>query len=136
MFVTLVVVTFVVALLTAAAVVWGFSKPITRILQRIVAEDLAAAWSHYVRFAAMVVGVSGGVRIWDLEKYISPTENTPQPIALNSDRWILELYRTLIGTLESMAWMLLVFFVFALIAYVVARGMELRRGSGEAPRQG
>lgn len=133
MFVTLIVVTFFVSLLTALAVVAGFSKPITRILQRIVAEDMASAWTHYVRFAAMVVGVSGGVRIWDLEKYITPSENNPQAIELTNDRWILELYRTLIGTLESMAWMLLVFFIFALIAYVVARGMELRRGGDAGP---
>jgi hypothetical protein len=32
------------------------------------------------------------------------------------------------GTLQSVAWMLLVFFLFALIAYVVVRGLEARRG--------
>lgn len=39
----------------------------------------------------------------------------------------LEVYRTVIGTLQSLAWMLLVFFGFALIAYVVVRGLQLRR---------
>jgi hypothetical protein len=38
----------------------------------------------------------------------------------------LEVYRTVIETLQSTAWMLLVAFVFLLIAYVIARGMELR----------
>jgi hypothetical protein len=46
---------------------------------------------------------------------------------LDADRWTLEVYRTIIGTLQSIAWMLLVFFVAALIAYVVMRGFELRR---------
>jgi hypothetical protein len=40
---------------------------------------------------------------------------------LNTDRWTLEVYRTVIETLQSIAWMLLVFFVAALIAYVVVR---------------
>ena len=50
---------------------------------------------------------------------------------LNADRWVLEVYRTIIETLQSVAWMLLVFFVFALIAYVVVRGFELRRKKEE-----
>ena len=74
------------------------------------------------------MGVSGGVRIWDLEKYITPTEDQPEIIALTAERWTLEVYRTLIGTLQSVAWMLLVFFVFALVAYVVMRGFELKHG--------
>jgi len=46
---------------------------------------------------------------------------------LNADRWTLEVYRTIIETLQSIAWMLLVFFVAALLAYVIVRGFELRR---------
>jgi hypothetical protein len=42
----------------------------------------------------------------------------------------LELYRTVIGTLQAVAWMLLVFFVFALVAYVVVQGFEQRRMGG------
>ena len=41
----------------------------------------------------------------------------------------LEIYRTIIGPLQSAAWLLFVFFVFALIAYVIVRGFELRHGS-------
>ena len=39
----------------------------------------------------------------------------------------LEVYKTVIGALQSVAWMLLIFFLFALVAYVVVRGFELRR---------
>jgi hypothetical protein len=55
-----------------------------------------------------------------------PRERNAAPLTLNADRWTLEVYRTVIGTLQSVAWMLLVFFAFALIAYVVVRGLELR----------
>ena len=39
---------------------------------------------------------------------------------------MLELYRTVIDTLQGIAWMLLVFFVFALIAYVIVRLAEIK----------
>ncbi len=45
---------------------------------------------------------------------------------LTADRWTFEVFRTIIGTLQSLTRLLLVFFVFALIAYVVVRGLELR----------
>ena len=50
---------------------------------------------------------------------------------LNADRWVLEVYRTIISTLQSTACMLLAFFIFGLIAYVVVRGFEMRRGRAQ-----
>ncbi len=135
MFITLLVVTFLIAIATSAAVVRLFRSPIHAILDRIVSPELSAAWLRYLDFAVIVVGVSGGVRIWELEKYITAPKDTAQPIVLNGDRWVLEVYRTIIGALQSTAWLLLVFFVFALIAYVVVRGFELRRGAGGAAAQ-
>jgi hypothetical protein len=132
MFITLLVVTFVIALMVSALVALLFKKPITAILDRIVAEDISGAWSRYLAFAIFVVGVSGGVRVWDLEKYITPRPEEAQAIVLNAERWTLEIYRTIIGTLQSVAWLLLVFFVFALIAYVIVRGLEWRHGKPPA----
>ncbi len=37
-------------------------------------------------------------------------------MVLTGDRWTFEVFRTVIGTLQSLAWLLLVFFGFALIA--------------------
>jgi hypothetical protein len=48
-------------------------------------------------------------------------------IVLNAERWMLEIYRAVIETLQSIAWMLLGFFVAALIACAVVRGFEPRR---------
>lgn len=130
MFITLLVVTFVIALATSLVVVRLFRAPIRTILDRVVSPELSGAWHRYLAFAVVVVGVSGGVRIWELEKYITARTRDMEPVVLNADRWVLEVYRTLIGTLQSTAWLLLVFFVFALIAYVIVRGFELRRGGG------
>ena len=92
----------------------------------------SGAWHRYLDFAVVVVGVSGGVRIWELEKYITARSRDSDVVVLNADRWVLEIYRTLIGTMNSAAWLLLVFFVFALVAYVILRGFESRRG-GDPP---
>ena len=75
-----------------------------------------------MKFAAYEVGISGGVRIHQLERYISAPAKDSQILELNDKRWILEVYRTIIETLQAIAWMYLVVFVFALIAYVIVRG--------------
>src|SRR5262249_38713804 len=108
-----------------------FDRPIATILRRLVSDELSGAWHRYAIFAIYVVGVSGGVRVWELEKYVNPRGKDTPPIVLNGDRWTLEVYRTVIETLQSIAWMLLVFFMAALIAYVVVRGFELRRPPAE-----
>jgi len=128
MFLTLLLVTFVVSLLVAIGVARMFAKPIDSILQRIIADEISAAWSRYMTFAILVVGVSAGVRIYELERYISPArfDKDAKVLELTQDRWILELYRTVIEALQGIAWLLLVFFVVALVAYVIVRIAETR----------
>jgi hypothetical protein len=133
MFLTLLLVTFSVALIVAFIVARLFSQPIRRILERVVAPDLAGAWHRYLLFALYVVGISGGVRLWSLEQYVNPRDPNAPPLVLTRERWTLEVYRTVIETLQSTAWMLLVAFVFLLIAYVIARGLELRAARRETP---
>ncbi len=128
MFGTLLIVTFLVALSIATATAFVFSAPVKKIMARLVSEELAPIWRRYVLFAIFVVGIGGGVRVWDLERYITP-DKEGKLIALTSERWGLEIYKTVIGTLESITWMLLVFFLFTLLAYVVVRGFELRKAA-------
>ena len=128
MFLTLLFVTFAIAVVVSFGVAALFRRPISTILNRILPPELNAAWHRYITFAIYVVGVSGGVRIWELEKYITPRQQSESPIILNSDRWVLEVYRTVIETLQSTAWMLLVVFAVALIAVVIVRGQELKHG--------
>jgi hypothetical protein len=127
MFLTLLLVTFLVSILACFIVVRIFDKPIQGILNRIVADDISNAWLKYVKFAIFVVGISGGVRIWSLERYVNPHSPDEQPLVLNWERWTLDIYSTIIQTLQSIAWMLLVFFTVALIAYVLVRIFELRQ---------
>lgn len=131
MFVTLLLVVFVVAVAVSAIVVRLFDKPIRQLLSRIVPDDLTSAWTRYLKLAIYVVGISGGVRIWTLERYVSKRTATDEILQLTRDRWIIEIYQTVIGTLQSIVWLLLVFFVFALIAYVLVRALETRRARHE-----
>jgi hypothetical protein len=47
---------------------------------------------------------------------------------------MLEIYETVIGTLQSAAMVLLVFFIFALIAVVIVRIFETRAAKPEAQK--
>ena len=128
MFITLLCVTFAIALAVSLIIAKLFEPPIDRILKRIIADEISVSWLRYMKFALYVVGISGGVRIHELEKYITaPAVKDIPVVALTRERWILELYRTIIGTLQGIAWMLLVFFVVALVAYVIVRIFESRK---------
>ena len=84
MFVTLLIVTFVIALSVSFVVVRIFHRPLRQILGRLIAEELSTAWHRYIVFAVYVVGISGGVRIWNLEQYILPRSNDQPPMPSRS----------------------------------------------------
>lgn len=121
MFITLLAVTFLIAAAVTTVVARVFQHSLAGILQRIFVADIAAAWHRYMTFAIYVVGISGGVRVWELEKYISPQSKDMPQLTLNHERWVLEVYRTVIQTLQSTAWLLLVFFIIAIVAYGIVR---------------
>jgi hypothetical protein len=128
MFITLLVVTFAISFAVSTAVVLMFAKPVDGILRRVISDPISQAWTKYVNFAIYVVGISSGVRIWELEKYVTPAQyKDAQVVELTRDRWVLEVYRTIIETLQGIAWMLLVFFAVALVAFVIVRAFELKR---------
>ena len=129
MFFTLLIVTFLIALAVSFGVVRLFDHAMAAVFRRIVAEELSGAWHRYIKFAAYVVGISGGVRIDELERYVSARHEDGEVLVLTLERWTLEVYRTVIETLQGIAWMLLLVFVVALVAYVLLRGLELKQAS-------
>jgi len=131
MFFTLLAVTLSLSVAVSYTAAKVFRKPIGAIFSRIIQDDISAAWQRYVMFATYVVGISSGVRIYDLERYISPQMRDMDILQLTAERWVLEIYRTLIACLQGIAWMYLVVFVVALIAYVIMRGFELKRGKAD-----
>jgi len=129
MFLTLLGVTFAIALVVSFIVSRIFKAPLDAILRRIVSEDISAGWLKYLMFAIYIVGISSGVRIYELEKYITPErwDTHDRIIAITGERWVLEVYRTIIETLQGIAWVLLAFFVYALLAYVIIKVFEIRK---------
>jgi len=126
MFLALLVVTFLVATVVSMIVMQAFLAPVDQILSRIIADEISGAWRRYLMFAMYVVGVSSGVRIWELERYITkPPYPDAEIIKLTPERWVLEVYRTVIETLQGVAWVLLVFFLVSLFAFVVLRVFEM-----------
>jgi hypothetical protein len=126
MFIGLLAVTLLIALAVSGLIAALFSRPVKRIMHRIVPDEISAAWVRYLTFAIFVVGIAGGVRIHQLERYITPRDAEMGILELTPERWVIEVYSTIIGTLGAIAWMLLVFFVFALVAYVIVRVFEMK----------
>jgi hypothetical protein len=126
----LLLVTLLLSLAVSILVVRAFAAPLDIVLKRIIAAEISWAWLKYLKFATLVVGVSAGVRVREFEKYLTPlrSEREAKISDFTFERWVLEFYRTAIETLQGIAWMLLVFFVFALIAYVIIRIAELKFG--------
>lgn len=128
MFLTLLLVTFLISALVSFVVVLLFTRPIDKILARIIADEISDAWVKYMKFGLYVVGISSGVRIYELERYITrPPIKDAEIISLTPERWVLEVYRTVISVLQGLAGVLLIFFIVALIAFVIVRIFELRK---------
>ena len=128
MFYTLLLVTFTLSILVSWFVARIFSKPANLILRRIIQDDVCQSWSRYLMFAIYVVGISAGVRITELERYVTAPA-VPRGaviVELTTERWVVETYRTIIGTLQGLAWVLLIFFAFTLLAFVIVRVFETR----------
>jgi len=126
MFYTLLFSTFILSTIVSFIIIIPFRTPILSIFNRIIKEEISALWGKYITFAAFVVGISGGVRIYHLERYISARHKDTMVLELTTERWVLEIYRTIIETLQSLAWLYLVVFIIALFSYVILRGFELK----------
>ena len=125
MFYLLLLSTFVIASGVSWITVRVFTKPAGDILKRIIQDEIYASWLTYLRFALYVVGISSGVRLPNLEQYVK--QKDAKLLELTPERCILEIYRTVIDVLQGMAWVLFVFFVVALLSFVLVRIFELKR---------
>src|SRR5688572_26257684 len=103
MFVLLLIVTFTLATAASYVLARMFDRPLAGIIQRLIPDELAVAWQRYILFGLYLIDVNGGVRIWQFEKYVLPLRGDREVLVLTADRWALEVYRTLMGSLRSIA---------------------------------
>jgi hypothetical protein len=127
MFLALFGVSLVLAFAISFTVAWISKDVIEGILHRFLADRIASAISKYLRFAVVVAGISDGTRAGALRDYISaPVYSRDQLTAqLTPEFWALELYRTAIGSLEGILWLMLLFSVGATVAIVLIRRANL-----------
>ena len=125
-FLLLLLVTLAISVGVAALVIRMFRNPIDKIFARIIGEDISIAWRKFLTFALFVVGVSSGVNIRKLERFVAPAIEDAVKPELTPEYWGLEIYRTIIDTLGGMAWALLLFFLVALIAFVIVKRKEAK----------
>ncbi len=128
-FLALLVVTLAIAVVVSLIVLAFFRKPVDKIFHRIIGEEIAIAWRKFLTFALFVVGISSGVNIWKLEQFVKPESPDAEVTVLTTEYWGLEIYRTIIHTLGGLAWALLLFFVVALVAFVIVKRGELKSDS-------
>lgn len=128
MFVALFAASFVLALALSLTVAWISREAIDSILRRFVTDRaVRAGFEKYIRFAIVVVGISGGTRVRVLQEYLAASDLNKAAMAaqLTQEFWALEIYRAVIGTVEGIAGLLLVCIFLALIAPVVVRMLKL-----------
>ena len=125
-FLLLLLVTLATSVLVAGLVVFFFRKPVDQIFARIIGEDISKAWQKFLIFAMFVVGISSGVNIYRLERFLQVQDSGATARVLTNENWGLEIYRTIIDTLGGMAWALLIFFIAALIAFVIVKRGEMK----------
>lgn len=99
-----------------------FSKSINAILTSVLPKELALAWSSYMRYMIVVVGLGGGVRIYNYEKYLESS-----PPNLTTERWVLELYETLLNTLSSIGWLVFWLFLAAMIVFISVKMRDKKK---------
>lgn len=126
-FLTLLIALLAIASVIAWLVTLFFRKPIDSIFNRVIGESIATAWRKFITFALFVVGISSGVDVWKLERFIQPVSENAPKVELTPEYWGLEIYHTIIGTLGGMAWALLLLFLAMLIAFLIVRRQDSRR---------
>lgn len=126
MFYYLLIGNFLLATIVSLTVICIFSGSIKSILSRVINDTIHLAWLKYIKFAGMVVGISSGVHTYNVEKYINPdlVDKKQIILKLTPERFVLEVYSTIIDTLQGLSWMFLIFFVVSLLAYVLVRRSE------------
>src|SRR5215471_19017312 len=128
MFIALFAASFVLALALSVTIARLSREAIDVVLRRFVVDPVVrSGFEKYIRFAIVVLGISGGTRVKPLQEYITAADyNKPALLAaLTQEFWTLELYRTVMGTLEGVAGLLLLCIFLALIAPAVLRMLKV-----------
>jgi hypothetical protein len=122
---------FASAVILAACVVFFFSGPIDEALGRVVPPEMLSSWRQYVKFALFVVTFAGGLRVSELSAFVAARTTSGAP--LTAGQSLMEVIKSITGSLSAAAIALLAFFVATLAIDASRRVYQARRTPRPAP---
>ncbi len=117
MFITFLVVNFAVALMVGVMIVLPFRKPLLNLMRRRFSEEASVVWEKYLALAIIIIGITVGTRVWELEDYVPSVGS----LELTSDLIAIEVYKTTIATLQIDAVLLFVVLVVAWVGSLISK---------------
>jgi len=117
MFVSLLLANVAASFLACLGIALIFYFPLAQLLRNQFSADAASVWIKFILFAVFVVGISVGTRIWELERYADPRSGG----AISQDVLALEVYKTVIATLQVDGFLLFVLLALVGLIYLARR---------------
>lgn len=128
---TILAFSFAAAIVIAASVALFFSRPIDEALGRVIPPEMGSAWRQYVKFALFVTTFAGGMRVSELSSFVAVRTAASPP--LTAGQGLMEVLKSITGSLTAAAIALLVFFTAALVIDASRRVYQSRRFSRPSP---
>ena len=125
MFSVFLFVPLLVAAIVSFCVVKVFEKPITAILSGVIKDEISQSFVRYVKLATYLVGISRGVRIFQLYEDVRKLTADNQDFDWSHILWMSGIYGTIVGTLQAIVHIYLWLFLLLLLLYFVVKALEL-----------
>jgi hypothetical protein len=114
----------------AVVVTTAFSNSIDQVLSRLLSEEVAPAWSKFVKFALLAASFVGGMPAPLTAGFID--RNGPAVTSPVEGESLMIVMKSVAGALMSASWILLVFFGVTLTALSAGRAYAALRKRREA----
>ncbi|HOJ37927.1 MAG TPA: hypothetical protein PLI27_02305 [Ignavibacteriales bacterium] len=93
-----------------------FRGTIKSLIQKIIELDIYEEWLKYITFVMYIIGVSSTFKINELAKY---SDSYFQQNIFQVEKLVLNLVGTTINVLQSLAWILFLFYIALLVIIVI-----------------
>lgn len=121
---------YAAAALVAGVVTLAFSPAINRVLHKLIPDEVAPAWSQFIKFALFVSSFVGGLPIAAPGRFID--RNGPAVTLPVEGAELLMVMKSVSGALTAGSWTLFIFFSVTLSAYGAQRFWAVLKGRREA----
>jgi hypothetical protein len=110
---------YAAAALVAGVITLAFSPSINRVLNKLIPDEVAPAWSQFIKFALFVTSFVGGMPNAAPGRFID--RNGPAVTLPVEGAELLMVMKSVSGALTAASWTLLIFFGATLSAYGAKR---------------